>query len=87
MPFSRARSATAFTHSCSRVFVTGVLQLFSDSFFYSRSSYQNFRTVRCNYLCVNVTRGTMYHRGVAPSSSELGGVRGSHDGYEQISYP
>ncbi|VUC73187.1 Uncharacterised protein [Salmonella sp. NCTC 11881] len=55
--FFQSAFSDSFTHSCSRVFVTGVLQLFSDSFFYSRSSYQNFRTVRCNYLCVNMTRG------------------------------
>ncbi len=85
--FFQSAFSDSFTHSCSRVFVTGVLQLFSDSFFYSRSSYQNFRTVRCNYLCVNVTRGTMYHQASCAQLLELCGVRGSHDGYEQISYP
>ncbi len=33
MPFFQSAFSDSFTHSCSRVFVTGVLQLFSDSFF------------------------------------------------------
>lgn len=60
--FFQSAFSDSFIYSCSRVFVIGVFQLFSDSFFYSRSSYQNFRIVRCNYLCVNVTRGTMYYQ-------------------------
>ncbi len=85
--FFQSAFSDSFTHSCCSVFVTGVLQLFSDSFFYSRSSYQNFRTIRCNYLCVNVTRGTMYHQCELRPAPGACGVRGSHDGYEQISYP
>ncbi|VTM38186.1 Uncharacterised protein [Klebsiella quasipneumoniae] len=32
--FFQSAFSDSFTHSCSSVFVTGVLQLFSDSFFY-----------------------------------------------------
>ena len=48
--FFQSAFSDSFTHSCSRVFVTGVLQLFSDSFFYSRSSYQTsepFGAITC----------------------------------------
>ncbi|STR43483.1 Uncharacterised protein [Klebsiella michiganensis] len=74
--FFQSAFSNSFTHSCCRVFVTGVLQLFSDSFFYSRSSYQNFRTVRCNYLCVNMTRGTMYHQASCTQLLELAACAG-----------
>ncbi|VTO25532.1 Uncharacterised protein [Klebsiella pneumoniae] len=74
--FFQSAFSDSFTHSCCSVFVTGVLQLFSDSFFYSRSSYQNFRTIRCNYLCVNVTRGTMYHQASCAQLLELAACAG-----------
>ncbi|STD16082.1 Uncharacterised protein [Cronobacter universalis NCTC 9529] len=60
--FFQSALSNSFTNCSSGVFVSSVLQLLSDSFFYSRSSYQNFRTVRGDYLCVNMTRGTMYHQ-------------------------
>ncbi|BAK12911.1 50S ribosomal protein L18 RplR [Pantoea ananatis AJ13355] len=61
----------SFTYSSCGFFITGKLQLFSDSFFYSRSSNQNFGTVRGDYLCVNVTRGTMYHQASSTQLFEL----------------
>ncbi|SUX37452.1 Uncharacterised protein [Cedecea davisae] len=60
--FFQCALSDSFTYSCSGVFVSSVLQLLSDSFFYSRCSYQNFRTIWSDYLCVNMTRGTMYHQ-------------------------
>lgn len=60
--FFQSVFSDSFIYSCSCVFVIGVFQLFSDSFFYSRSSYQNFRIVWCNYLCVNVMWGMMYYQ-------------------------
>ncbi len=43
MPFSRARSATALPTAAAASLLPVYFQLFSDSFFYSRSSYQNFK--------------------------------------------
>src|SRR5690606_40597040 len=74
--FFQSAFSNSFTDSCSSVFVTGVLQLFSNSFFYSRSSYQNFRTVWCNDLCVNMTRGTMYHQASCTQLFELAACAG-----------
>ncbi|VDY62913.1 Uncharacterised protein [Shimwellia blattae] len=69
--FFQSAFCNSFTYSCGGVFVTGVLQLFRDSFFYSRSGHQNFRTVRCDYLGVNMTRGTMYHQASRAKLLEL----------------
>ncbi|AYC20815.1 hypothetical protein DZA65_03972 [Dickeya dianthicola] len=60
--FFQSAFSNSFTYSCGSVFVTGILQLLSDSFFYSRSGYQDFRTVRCDNLRINMTGGTMYHQ-------------------------
>ncbi len=74
MPFSSA-SATALPTAAAASLLPVYFSC-SAIAFYSRSSYQNFRTVRCNYLCVNVTRGTMYHQASCAQLLELAACAG-----------
>ncbi|VFS59195.1 Uncharacterised protein [Kluyvera cryocrescens] len=76
MPFSRARSATALPTAAAASLLPVYFSCSSDSFFYSRSSYQNFGTVWCNDLCVNMTRGTMYHQASCTQLLELAACAG-----------
>ncbi|SQC59715.1 Uncharacterised protein [Klebsiella pneumoniae] len=85
--FFQSAFSDSFTHSCCSVFVTGVLQLFSDSFFYSRSSYQKLQNHSVQLPVRKCDAGYDVPPGELRPAPGACGVRGSHDGYEQISYP
>ncbi|AAM87549.1 hypothetical [Yersinia pestis KIM10+] len=75
-PFFQRALSNSFAYSCCGIFVAGVLQLLIDSFFYSRSCYQNFRTVWCDNLRVNMAWGTMYHQASRTQFFELAACAG-----------
>ncbi len=76
MPFSRARSATALPTAAAASLLPVYFSCSAIAFSTTAAAATRFRTVRCNYLCVNVTRGTMYHQASCAQLLELAACAG-----------
>ncbi|SPX09135.1 Uncharacterised protein [Escherichia coli] len=76
MPFSRSAFSDSFTHSCSRVFVPVYFSCSAIAFSTVEAATRTSEPFGAINLCVNVTRGTMYHQASCAQLLELAACAG-----------